>query len=185
MLISWLLGSALAGTLVIDAKVPTEIRGPDAVLAQLYVPSVLSVDLDGGTYEFIVFRNGNPETIRLEVPAEGTARMVVGEAGITAPPAPKKTEDLPAETTVEFRTVGTVAVMVQLPDERLRVSPGHAQTVTLPTGTHAMKVRSSDGTVIWARGELTLGGKDTVVQLSEGRGPEVSGENALWSTIRQ
>lgn len=187
MLTLFLLGSALAGTLVLDAKVPTELRSEGSQLVQIYVPGEVRLELGSGIIDLIVFRNGNPETVRVEIPEEGEARLIVGKAGVSAP-APSEAAATPREvapeTNVEFRTVGSIAVMVQLDQKRIRVSPGTPHTLTLPTGTHAIKVRSSDGTVIWAQGNLDLGGHDTVVQLTEGRGPEVSGKDARWSTTR-
>jgi hypothetical protein len=53
----------------------------------------------------------------------------------------------------------------------------------LPVGEHPMSLRSSDGTSVFARGVLTVsGGKDLVVQVTEGLMPETSGEGISFSS---
>jgi hypothetical protein len=76
--------------------------------------------------------------------------------------------------------VGRGAAQLRIDAKPHAVEPGRDLTLDLPPGAHPMSVRSSDGTVVWATGSLEVApGEPLVVQIGEGRMPEVSGAGAF------
>jgi hypothetical protein len=72
--------------------------------------------------------------------------------------------------------VGGGSAQVRVDGARHHLSGGDRITLTLAPGPHAMSVRSQDGTSVWAAGTLSVsGGAPVIVQIAEGRMPEVGG----------
>lgn len=166
--------------LVIDAKVPVEILVGGVKLGELYYPGEARFRLVPGHHALRLYTNGQPTDVSLDLTAGERARVLVGRTGITvddpgsAPAASKE------PVAVAFRFVGSGSTRVVLDGKKLVVEAGQGLLLDLPPGSHPMSVRSSDGTVIWASGALDLeGGDSVVVQVAEGRMPEVSGPGAF------
>ncbi len=185
-----LLSSALAGDIVVDAKVPTEIRARGLPIASLTWPAeVRLTDLEPGLKQFEVFVAGTGHSIEVLVPASGETWVVVGESGVSvagireADAAAKVEADAPVQ--VEFRSLGPGKLTLQIDGQRHSVEAGQPLSMELTSGSHPVKLRSYDGTVIYAHGTLELAsGFPAVVQLAEGRVPEVAGRGASWQSAR-
>lgn len=169
------------GAIEFDSRIPAEIRVAGVTLAQLYQPGVLQARVPVGAHEVVVLTNGRARTLKVDVSSTATAVVLVGRNGLTAS---ARLEPLPEEegmAPVELRVVGREEVIVVVDEERYRLLPGTIQALTLPVGRHAMSVRSASGTVVWARGHLELSRTvPTILQITEGRMPEVSGSGALF-----
>ncbi len=177
MTLALLLSLASAGTLVVDAKVPTEIRVDGFPVASLTWPGQLRVTADAGSTTFQVWVDGKPNDVQVDIPEAGEAWVIVGKSGITT--EAKNTEVGDTPTSVEFRAVETV--LLQLEGQRHLVRPDTPLVLELAQGKHPVKVRSADGLTIWAQGQLSLSGDtEVIVQLAEGRSPEVAGRDGRW-----
>lgn len=164
---------ALAGSVVIDAAVPIDVFVNTEALARLYVPGIVTLPLDDGPRKLQIWVDGNPHEVSIDVPVVGVTTVMVGKNGITtaAPNAP----DVPVGP-VEFRVAGRAEVMFTLDDQRHHLAPGEVLKVELTEGNHMISVRDASGTQIWAKGLLTVKEpRGVIVQLSEGRMPEVAG----------
>ena len=161
------------GTLVLDARVPSEILVDGHVVAEVMVPGTLSLQVATGAHDLRVYNNGNP----IDFP------IVIGRTGIsTDGRTVSRTEDADLNVPLQVRVTGYQSVQLRLNLERYEVTPGDNLPLTVPAGNHRIQVRSGDGTAIWASGTLNLTGPDEVVlQLTEGRLPEVSGQGKFSS----
>lgn len=166
------------GTLHVDAKVPAEILVDGVKLGQLWFPGKASFLVESGQHRLRVYTNGQPSDYDLSVEPEDTTWVVIGRTGITLDSlagAPEAEPDDGALVPVEFRAMSGGA-QVRLGDQRLTLSSGERLGLELDPGNHALSVRSADGTAVWATGTLEVGrGDRMIVQVSEGRLPEVSG----------
>lgn len=163
------------GALVVDARVPAEVMVNGAKLAALYAPSETRFQVEAGHHRLSIWTNGKPTDLEIDV-AEGLeARVLVGRTGVTTSSGPVAGPDPADAVPVEFRVVGTPAAQVRVGDGREIVQAGRAFTLPLTPGPHPFSVRSADGTAIWATGTLEVTGAPVVVQIAEGRVPEVSG----------
>ncbi len=164
------------GPMVVEAHVPIELMVDGVKLAQLWYPGTARFDIVGGSHVVRVYVDGNPQDVNVEVHPGHETHVLVGRSGITvtkAEPPPVGDVDV---VSVELRVVGGGAAQIRVDGERHRLSGGDRMTLSLAPGPHAMSVRSSDGTAIWAAGTLSLtGGAPVVVQIAEGRMPEVGG----------
>ncbi len=143
------------------------------LLGEVRWPGRLAFDVAPGDHVVRVWIGGNPVDMEVEVVSEEEVLVIAGRTGVSvsdsaAPP--------PATTAVDvsMRVVGVPAVQLRLDDARHVVKAGADATFTLAPGTHKLSVRSADGTAVWSNGVLEVRGP-AVVQLSEGRLPEVSG----------
>lgn len=169
-----------AGGLTIDAKVPAEIRLDGHIVGQFFVPGRLEVPVEPGEHKLAVVRDGKPEELAVRVPDEG-AVVVVGKTGTTLGPAlAADRADPHAPVEVEVRVSGNTPVQLRLGDQRFDLSPGRVIKVELPVGTHGFSFRNRSGTLIWAKGELELAGGPVVMQIAEGRMPELSGDARIF-----
>jgi hypothetical protein len=169
-----------AGSLLVDAHLPVEILVNGVKLGQLYVPGEARFRLVTGHHLLRLYTNGNPTDLPIDIAEDQEARVLVGRSGVTtttgpAPAAPDVTVPVP----VEFRVVGTPGAQIRVGDGRHVVRSGAVFSLQLVPGSHPMSVRSADGTAIWATGTLEITGSPVVVQISEGRMPEVSGSAAF------
>ena len=169
------------GTITFDSRLPAEVRIDGLVVAQLYTGAQLSVKATVGTHELLIITNGTPRTGRVDVPATGRATVMVGRTGLTTGRTDAET-DASGTATLQFRVVGSQGVIVQLDGDRYRVDANSHKGVVVPVGAYDLRVRSADGTVVWANGRLELDrAAPVVVQLAEGRLPEVSGPGSSFS----
>jgi hypothetical protein len=169
------------GTIVFDTRLPAEVRIDGMVVAQLYTGAQLSVKAPVGPHELVILTNGTPRTGKVDVPATGKATVMVGRTGLTTGQSASE-PDADGTATLQFRVVGSRGVLVQLGDDRFRIDSNSQKGIVMPIGSYDMRVRSADGTVVWANGRLELSrAVPVVVQLAEGRLPEVSGPGSSFS----
>ncbi|MBW1876809.1 MAG: hypothetical protein JRJ84_00460 [Deltaproteobacteria bacterium] len=172
-----LIPSALAANLVIEAKVPVEVWVSGQLMGELVRPSELHVQATPGETELTLLTQGTPKTFIVDVPEEGLARVVVGRTGITTG------QDLPepavepegTQSQVEFRSTAREDVVLIIGDTRYTLAPQAILRVDLSHGAHPLSLRNGVGTVIWAQGSLQVDGDGLVVQVADGRMPEVAG----------
>ncbi len=168
------------GALEIDCKVPAEILVDGVKLAQLYYPGIARFELRAGVHGLRVYTNGDPTDIPLSIDGDGRSRVLVGRTGITVDSVVSTAEAEATVVPVEFRAVGTMGAELRVGTERYAVPAGGSMQIELPSGSHRLSVRNSDGTVIWASGQLAVTGSERVfVQVAEGRLPEVSGKGSF------
>ena len=175
------------GTLHVDAKVPVEILVDGVKLGQLWFPGKASFLIESGPHRLRVYTNGHPSDYDLAVEPEDTTWVVVGRTGITldslAGEATAEVDEA-ALVPVEFRAAGGGA-QLRVGEQRLMLASGERLGVELGPGDHPLSVRSADGTVVWATGTLEVGrGDRMIVQVSEGRLPEVSGAGRFHAGSR-
>ena len=167
---------ALASTLQVDAKLPTEVLVDGNKVAEVWKPARVIVDVPAGEHVVRIYRQGKPTDLSLTFPPEGTVDLVVGRTGITTN-VPKATpsDDGPAvEVAVELRALSST--QIRLGRDKMVLGDGEEQVLEMPVGTYPISIRSPDGTVIWAKGQLVVQpGARLVVQIASGRLPEVSG----------
>ena len=176
--------AALGGDLLVQASVPTEIHIDGFPAVELFREGEVRLPLETGTHALVVWRNGNPEAFEVSVPAGSTdVVLVVGRTGITTNNRTQAKPAADADVAVELRVLDGVELLVVIDGQRYRVEPGSTLPLTLKPGAHPMTVRSADGTVVWAQGDLVVEG-DLVVQLSDGRLPEVPGGNGRFRPNR-
>jgi hypothetical protein len=166
---------ALAGGILVEAQVPVEVLVEDRPYVKMFYPGQARFDWELGTVEVTLMIQGKPRKISVEVPETGYIRVIAGRHGVSHDTPPEQTAAA-TESQVIFRAVGREPVQLRLGAQRHVVAPQQEFTTTLTTGKHAVEVRNLDGTLIWARGHLNLSGQeDVIVQMLEGRLPEVIG----------
>jgi hypothetical protein len=162
--------------LVIDAKVPVEVLLGGTTIAELFYPALVQFQVAAtGPQVVRVYVSGQPYDVPVQFAPKETSRILVGRTGVTVE---TQAADVPAEASgpvsLELRFVGGGGATVRLGSQPHKVGPGRGLSTTIPLGRHALSVRSADGTVIWAAGDLFVEGP-LVVQIAEGRLPEISG----------
>jgi hypothetical protein len=180
MFLLFLYSLALGGDLVVHAEVPAEIFVDGEPYAQLYRAGVVTLRIADGDRRVNVMVSGNTHPLTVKIAPRQTHVIVVGRTGITT-----SVEDLaiPEEgpATVEIRVVGNERLRLHIGEERYSLNPGDRQTITLPPGRHRTQLRSGNGTAIFATGELVVRrGGDLIIQITDGRGPEVIGDAGAW-----
>lgn len=174
-MLMFLCASALAGTVHVDVRVPVEVILDGEIVAQVFRTARLDVDAEPGEHELVLVQNGVPRGYPIEVPNEGRVMVMVGRSGVTTGQE-LVPEVLLDEVTVEFRTSDKQRVILVLDDQRIRLEPGRPTSLPLARGEHKVSVRSGDGTIVFANGTLDVNGRgELMVQVSEGRAPEVAG----------
>ena len=172
-------GSRETGTIVIDAKVPVEMKLDAEPVGTLLVPSTLTVVTTPGAHTLKMWVHGTASDVPVEVPAGGQVVVVVGSGGVTAGAPPKVAGVGPVR--VELRSLGREALAVVIAGTRVVVDAGQIVPVELPAGEHTVTLRNLEGTAVWADGTLVVGaGTVVVVQISDGRAPEVAGAGSAW-----
>lgn len=181
MLIALLISAlACAGELVIHAEVPVEVAVDGHTLAQIFRTGRVHLPVQNGERRVALIIGGKPTMLRLEV-SEGTAtHIVVGRTGVTTR---VEVDESPPEgpALVEVRAVGRESLRLRLGEQRYQLAPGDQQLFELLPGRYPAELRSGSGLAIFATGILDVrGGGPIVVQLSEGRAPEVVGSGGTW-----
>lgn len=187
LLLIWsLVVSAVSGEIIVDARVAARVALEGRILADLFEASEVRVRRPEGAYRLVVTVDGEPRSVRVQVPEAGSVRVLVSGRGVTptvsseaAPAASGSAE--PRD--LKVLAVGGVALMFQVGGERHAVSGSRPLTLALEPGRYPVAVRSKDGSVIFARGTLVVGSGegDGVVQIAEGLSPEVSGDGLEYS----
>ncbi len=161
--------------LTIDALLPVEVWIDGAKFAQLWAPATTTVQLAPGPHLVRVYAQGKPADQQVNLVDGANVRVVVGRGGVSVEEA-TASDDQPTVVPVEFRVLGARGASLRIGDERHAINAGDRLSLDLDVGPHLISVRSSDGTVIWASGRLSVtGGAPLVIHLGEGRMPEVSG----------
>lgn len=185
MPILMLLSAALAGDLVVDVKVPVNVSIDGQQAADVFQPGMLRLPVDDGPHKVTVVVAGKPSVFDVTI-GPSPVVLLVGRSGTTvgaadAQPVPLATG---ADIPVRFRTTARDRLLVQIAGQRVVVAPGVGVTLPLGLGEHEMTVRSPDGTSIFARGMLVVGGSgELIVQLSEGKMPETSGPGLSFDPV--
>jgi hypothetical protein len=178
------LSLALAGTLVVDANVPTEVRVDGRLIVEIYEAGVFRTDVPAGSHEVVVYLSGEGTRQSLLLPEQGEVVVGVGRTGVSWPAAARSAVAVAAPDgpgSVSFRSVAREDVVVTVGRARHLVPAGGTLDLELAAGDHAVSVRSGDGTVVWARGHLTVTGPGLIVQLNDGRMPETLGEGGRFT----
>jgi len=182
---------ALAGTVVIDARVPVEVWIDGALIGELAAPAQLYVEAPTGAVAVTLLIGGQPQKETVQVPEVGKALVIVGRTGVTtgtiepevaaaaaggaaAAPDPSATSSL-----VEFRSAAREDVLLVVGKERVTLAPGTTRKFDLTHGTTQLSLRDSSGTVVWAHGTLDVVGDGLIVQVADGRLPEISGAGSF------
>lgn len=170
------------GSVLFDSRLPAEISIDRHMVAQTYIGAKVRVNASVGEHTVKIVTNGQPKLLDIEITQAGTVLVLIGRTGVTtgfqleAPPGEEG-----SLTKAQLRVAGQRDVMLQIGDQRFRLNPGSTEDVELAVGRHKVSVRSGDGTVIWATGTLEVKTNEpVVVQLAEGRMPEVSGSGSVF-----
>lgn len=185
MILLLLSSIAFGGELHIDAKVPVEVYIDSQPVAQLYYPARLEIPRGAGPTQFTFMVNGAARKLTLDVPEKEVLQIIVGRNGIThSKMSHNETPAQPRE--VAFRATGRESVRIRLAGELRMVNPGEELILELAPGAHPFELRNARGTLIWARGMLNISGQsNVVVQMSEGRMPEVIGAGSRFQASGQ
>src|SRR5690606_29422688 len=153
----WLLlvSSAFAGSLVIDAEVPTEVWLQGQPVVQLFRPGEVRLEAAVGRLPIDVLVDGTRNSLEIDIPAKGSAMLVVGRNGITTDHR-AASPDAPTARIVEFQVSGPEEVTLHLDRAKHQINPGGVLRVELPPGDHPMSVRNARGTIVWAAGTLSV-----------------------------
>ena len=179
-----LLGSlAFAETLLIDAKIPAALYIDGQAIVEFSYPGRAEFSVAAGEHKLVIMTNGNP-TERLVKFTEVPTRLVIGRTGISLGAAkvnPTKSEPTDSVTAVELRSTSRLPLMVTIDNDQHLLAAGATTAIELTPGEHSLKVRNDSGTAIFATGTLNVhGGQPVILQLSEGRVPEVAGSGAVF-----
>ena len=101
ILISW----ACAGVLVIDARVPTEVYAFGEPVAQIFQPAILQMELPTGKAALILYLNGKPQAIDIDIPVTGEARLLVGRTGVSTGQSVVTADAVPSLETLNFASL--------------------------------------------------------------------------------
>lgn len=176
MLLSLLLGTALAGELVVDSSVPVDVRARGASLISVLSSARVRVtDVPPGSQVLELSRGGKTQSLTVVVPDQGAALITINEKGGfvesgAAPPSPSPSVELHAPRDQRFATI--------VDGERVVAWSGAYPVVleSLKPGARAIELRSTDLLTIWARGTLDLEPSDRLVlTVSAGRSMDVAG----------
>ncbi len=179
-----LAGLALGGELIVEANIPAEIHVDGQPLVQVFHPAEVKLAVAEGERELTVYTGGTPARYTVEILDDGATVVVVGRTGVTtgrrAPPPPR--EDA-TPLAVEVRNAAPERVMFVLAGQRHTISPGDVLQLELGPGDHALSVRNSRGTLVWARGTLHVQAAEgpVLIQVAEGVLPEVARGPASFS----
>lgn len=165
---------AALGTVVVDTRVPVELRLDRDKVATLLVPSVLHLGpLAAGSHELTVLRAGASETVEVEVLPAGRADVLVTVDGVVITSAGPVE---PASASAIRLLSPSGGALVWVDGRRWRLEPGQVVHVGSFTAGVPVEVRSADGSVVWARGTLVPGASpELTLVVAEGRVPSVVG----------
>jgi hypothetical protein len=163
-----------AATLTFDCKVPAEILVDGMKVGQLWFPGEATWRVSPGKHLVRVYVAGTPQDYPVELDARAARTFLVGRTGTTVSDT-VAAAPVSGPARVGLRVVGVQGAQVRIDGRREVLQAGAELALDLPPGPHALSVRSLDGTAVWSTGTLEVSGGPVVVQISEGRVPEVSG----------
>ena len=184
MLVSLLLlAPALAGTVVVDATLPVEVRLNGVPVVQTFGASTVTLPgVPAGRQSFTVYRSGSPTAIDIDVPESDPVRLVVTADTLTSDRAP--TPDPGVAPRIELTAATGQRFAVVLDGRRFAVltSQQALRIDDLAPGEHQLELRSADHLIVWVRGTLTIQpGDDLRLSVSEGRMVDVFGREGAWT----
>jgi hypothetical protein len=171
-----------AGTVRVETTVATEVQLEGLPIVKTYGPGSVSLpDVKAGVHAFEVFRYGSSRSITVQVPTEGTVRLLIGEESVTTDTPPPTTPGTLPILRFEAATGQRFSIMVDGKRVAL-LHPGQPVLLeALGVGHHDLQIRSVDNLTVWSRGSLELQpGDDLRISLAEGRLPEVFGRPEAW-----
>lgn len=179
-----LLGAlALAGSLVIQTSVPSEVHlDGKPVLKSFSATSTTIPDVPEGPHQVTVYRDGIGRKLEVAIPAQGAVRLLVGSEALDTDTPPVQPTDA-APPLVELRAAPGQSFSLLIDGERSGTLSSRASVVIddLAVGEHSFELRSSDMLTVWVRGTLILrAGDNLIVRAAEGRMIEVFGREAAW-----
>jgi hypothetical protein len=170
---------ALSGQLLIDARVPSALYVDSQAYVQLSQPGLAEFTVSEGEHKLIILTNGNP-TERVVTFTNEPVKLLIGRTGITIGSAEVKetpSADTKQVNQVELRSTSRLPLLITIGPDRYILAAGGTKVLTISSGEHPISIRNDNGTAIFATGTLILKGSDNIVlQLSEGRVPEVTGD---------
>ena len=183
------LAPALAGTLVVETTLATEVSLGGLSVVRTYGPGTVTVpDVEAGVHALTVHREGEAAVLEVRVPAEGRVRLLVSadRLEIAERPAAAVPTEGPAPA-VELRPEPGQRFTVILDGKRVAVmgpsSPLRLED--LGPGEHRLELRTIDNTTVWARGLLVLQPGDEVsLAVAEGKPVQVFGRAEAWQPSR-
>lgn len=182
MLWALLVGIALGGEVVVEAKVPTEVWMAGQKIAENSYPCQVRFEAPDGEVDLLLVVNGANNTVKVTVPTTGAALVHVGRTGITTghTDAPTLAAGQTA-TRVQFRSAAREDLVLYVDGGKHELSPAAVLSIDLDLGDHKVSLRSRDGTIVYATGLLRVEGDGLVVQLADGRMPEIAGDGGSFS----
>ncbi len=179
-------GATKTGELVVDSRMPAEILVDGHQVGQLFMPARLEVVVEAGVRSVRVYTNGTPDDIDVVVPVSGSVNLLVGRTGLsigkTAATTTAEERVAAGPIPIQVRMNDTIGARLTVGDKRYKVGAGQQLDLELIAGRYPISIQSHNGTVVWAHGTLVVDGPDPIVmQLSEGRLPEVTGKGSFAS----
>lgn len=173
------------GTLTVQAHLPTEVLVDGHKIVQLWYPGTASFEVTPGPRVVRLYIGGEATDTPIVFQEGEAVTLMVGRTGVTVDES-VTADDAPVAAVeavpVEFRCVDAGA-QLRIDDERVIIEPGSTVAVDLALGNHRVSFRNHDGTVIWATGTLQVqAGEKLVVQVSDGRLPELFGAGRFHAT---
>jgi hypothetical protein len=181
----FLLSLAFAAEIVVDVQIPSRVALDGVVVAEVYRPVEVRLDAEPGKHDvqFTALSGtvDGPVRVSVEVVPDRQVVLAAGMKGLLVASAAASPTLGAGPWPVHFRAPPGQRLMVQVDDQRVIVAPGGDASVTLAVGEHRISVRSSDGTMVFARGFLRVGGGDAmVIQLTEGALPLAAGTGVTF-----
>lgn len=181
----WFVFSALAfgGELLIDARIPTAIYIDGQPFVQLSQPGKVEFDVADGEHKIVIMTNGYPNERTITIGKE-PAHLLVGRSGISfgkAEVVVPTQSNTGLSSTIELRSTSRLPLMIYIGEEKHILAAKATKELEIAAGEHTISVRNDAGTAIFASGVIVTDGEhQVIVQLSEGRVPEVSGEGSQY-----
>ena len=171
-----------AGTVRVETTVATEVQLEGLPVVKTYGPGSVSLpDVEAGVHAFEVFRYGSSRSITVQVPAEGTVRLLIGEESVTTDTPPQTQQGSSPVVRLEASSGQRFSIVVDGKRVAL-LHPGQPVLLeSLGLGHHDLQIRSIDNLTVWSRGSLELMPDDDLrITVTEGRLPEVFGRPEAW-----
>lgn len=176
-----LLSLAFASEIILHAEVPVEVAIDGQPIVQIYRQARLHLPVATGERRLNLLVGGNPTQLRLPITEGEVTHVVVGRTGISTRREPTPDPETQGFAQLEVRVVGREHLRLTIGEQRFDLARGDQQSIDLPIGRHRTQLRSGNGQAIFATGVLEIREAGTVVmQLSEGRAPEVVGPGGMW-----
>lgn len=179
-----LLASALAGDLVVEAKVPARVSVDTELVAEIFRSGSYRTEIPDGPHKLVITTGGTPKSFDIEAGPEPVV-VIVGRTGTTLGTAAPEPETVAkGDADIVFRSSDGSRLMVQVGPQRVVVGAGRDVALSLPVGEYPMSVRNESGTQIFARGMLDVrGGTELIVQVAEGTLPETAGDGVAFHAV--